>query len=123
MSKEQAKEQALEFFERGLRCVALLGHERAIVKYNEAINLDPRNPKFQSKKGDSLLVLGRIEEAIECYKVAVELEPSNDQYHMLLKNAMDGMNIYETGSVETEIYSQELSPLLGQNDYAKISDL
>ena len=108
MSKEK---EAWEYFEKALRCVGLLAHERALIQYDLAINLNPNNPEFYSKKGHSLFVLGRTKEAIECYEKAVDLEPYNNQYQERLNTAIEKLHI-DTDNVTPN----EQSSLLGEDD-------
>jgi tetratricopeptide (TPR) repeat protein len=57
--------------------------EEAIESYNSALELaleDEQDPNVWNRKGNALLELERFDEALECYRRAIEMEPENDVY-------------------------------------------
>lgn len=55
--------------------------ERAIVKYQEVIALEPTASNAYNNLGLSYYYLGRLDEAIEAYKKAIDLEPIVAFFH------------------------------------------
>ena len=52
-------------------------YEKAIVIYDQVLELDPRNARSLHSKGNVFDILGRYEEAIVCYESALECDPLN----------------------------------------------
>lgn len=54
----------------------------AEVRYTEAADLDPNNPRIHFKRGQALQVLGRISDAIRAYLTSLELDPTDAMANM-----------------------------------------
>ena len=52
----------------------------AVFRWRQVLNIDPRNAKVHNNLGVAYEALGKIEEAIESYKRATELD-SNSKYY------------------------------------------
>ena len=52
----------------------------AIFRWNQVLNIDPRNAKAHNNLGVAFEALGRIDDALESYKRATELD-SNSKYY------------------------------------------
>ena len=59
----------------------------AISDCDDSIKLDPKYPKSYARKGNALLNLIRVKEAIDCFQLATELDPENEEYKKLLEEA------------------------------------
>ena len=54
--------------------------------FEEAIKLDPKNPKLHGGiKGITFVQQGKYEEAIPCYEEAIKLDPENSRMHGITK--------------------------------------
>ncbi len=60
---------------RGTACMIRGDHEAALVLLDEAIQHKANYPEAWSNKGVVLNRLGRFEEAVECYKKAIQYDP------------------------------------------------
>lgn len=69
--------QATNCLKKGLKCKKMGKIEESIEYYNKALSLDPNNPHIWSHKARALDELNQMSEAMKCYKVALELNPSN----------------------------------------------
>ncbi|UCE91206.1 MAG: tetratricopeptide repeat protein [Methanobacteriota archaeon] len=49
--------------------------------YKKAVDLDPKNPVFQSSYASYLVEVGRFKEAEAAYNKAAELDPDNAKYY------------------------------------------
>jgi tetratricopeptide (TPR) repeat protein len=54
--------------------------EAALDDYEHAVVLDPSNGKLQVNLGDALGSLGRHDEALDCYRRAMAIEPRSHVY-------------------------------------------
>jgi tetratricopeptide (TPR) repeat protein len=61
--------------------VPKLSPEEVQEYYKKAVQLDPKNPIFQSSYGAYLVEIGRFNEAEEAYNKAAELDPDNARYY------------------------------------------
>lgn len=52
----------------------------AIFRWNQVLNIDPRNAKAYNNLGVAFEALGKIDEALESYKRATELDSSSKYY-------------------------------------------
>lgn len=55
--------------------------EEVIALYKKAVELDPKNPIFQSSYASYLLEIGRFNESEAAYAKAAELDPDNARYY------------------------------------------
>jgi tetratricopeptide (TPR) repeat protein len=55
--------------------------DEVIALYKKAVELDPKNPIFQSSYAAFLLEIGRFNEAEAAYVKAAELDPDNARYY------------------------------------------
>ena len=61
--------------------VPKISPEEVIVLYKKAVELDPKNPIFQSSYAAFLVEAGRFNEAEAAYIKAAELDPDNARYY------------------------------------------
>ncbi len=61
--------------------VPKLSQEEVQEYYKKAVQLDPKNPIYQSSYGAYLVEIGRFNEAEEAYNKAAELDPDNARYY------------------------------------------
>jgi Flp pilus assembly protein TadD len=54
-------------------------YEEAVKRIVGAINVDGRQPGFHSNLGEAYRALGRLDEAVACYRRAIELNPALPQ--------------------------------------------
>lgn len=54
--------------------------DEAIFRWNQVLNIDPRNAKAHNNLGVAFEALGKIDEALESYKRATELDSSSKYY-------------------------------------------
>ena len=52
------------------------GGTEALPCFDKAIELNPKDSRAWTNKGDSLSRLGRYTEALQCYDKAIELDPN-----------------------------------------------
>ena len=64
----------------GIRSAESKLWNEAIFRWNQVLNIDPRNAKAHNNLGVAFEALGRIDEALESYKRATELD-SNSKYY------------------------------------------
>jgi Tfp pilus assembly protein PilF len=55
--------------------------EEVIALYKKSVELDPKNPIYQSSYGAFLVEVGRFNEAEAAYVKAAELDPDNARYY------------------------------------------
>jgi len=55
--------------------------EEVMEHYKKAVELDPKNPIFQSSYAAYLIEIGRFNEAEQAYVKAAELDPDNARYY------------------------------------------
>ncbi|MCJ7606349.1 MAG: tetratricopeptide repeat protein [Thermoplasmata archaeon] len=61
--------------------VPKLSPEEVQEYYKKAVQMDPKNPIYQSSYGSYLVEIGRFNEAEEAYNKAAELDPDNAKYY------------------------------------------
>ena len=61
--------------------VPKLTPEDVMESYKKAVELDPKNPIYQSSYGAYLVEIGRFNEAEAAYLKAAELDPDNARYY------------------------------------------
>jgi tetratricopeptide (TPR) repeat protein len=61
--------------------VPKLSPEEVMESYKKAVELDPKNPIYQSSYGAYLVEIGRFNEAEAAYLKAAELDPDNARYY------------------------------------------
>lgn len=61
--------------------VPKLTPEEVMESYKKAVELDPKNPIYQSSYGAYLVEIGRFNEAEAAYLKAAELDPDNARYY------------------------------------------
>lgn len=61
--------------------VPKMSPDEVIALYKKAVELDPKNPIFQSSYAAYLLDIGRFNEAELAYLKAAEIDPDNAQYY------------------------------------------
>jgi len=74
-------EQAEIFFIEGIDFISEREFEKAVIKINQAIQLDPKNPKYHYQKGNALFMMEEYEKAISEYDEAIQLDPKNPEYY------------------------------------------
>ena len=84
------------YAERGLNHERLLDSRRALADYEQALVLDPNNPKFLRYKAGVLSNLNRLSEAQEIIELAERLDP-NDEWIQKKKKYFksDGVQAYD----------------------------
>jgi tetratricopeptide (TPR) repeat protein len=77
----QAGDGASHFWNRGIAFASLRQFDKALADFDEAIRLDPNDPKTYAFRGDLLSSRGNIDRAIADYSHAIRLAPANpDSY-------------------------------------------
>ena len=61
--------------------VPKITQEEVMECYKKAVELDPKNPIYQSSYGAYLVEIGRFNEAENAYVKAAELDPDNARYY------------------------------------------
>jgi Flp pilus assembly protein TadD len=61
--------------------VPKISPEEVIALYKKAVELDPKNPIFQSSYAAYLIEIGRFNDAETAYLKAAELDPDNARYY------------------------------------------
>jgi amino acid adenylation domain-containing protein len=97
--------------------------EAAITSYQSAINYH-QNPQFGAYKnlGDSLIQVGKTQEAIAAYQKARELQPENPSIYRILGNILCEVGDRE-GAIENYQKAIELNPQQPFGVYKKLGDL
>jgi tetratricopeptide (TPR) repeat protein len=83
--------------------------ERAIVKYQEVIALEPTASNAYNNLGLAYYYLGRLDEAIEAYKKAIDLEPVVAFFHDNLADVYYKKAKFDEAIAEWQLI-QELDP-------------
>jgi len=88
---------------RGIELYQQGNYEGAIKEFQRSIGLSPHSSYTQ--KGydymvQSLLKLGRADDAIKAYRQAIKLDPTNDSYHVNLGNVYFSLGRYEESKSE-----------------------
>ena len=88
--------RAVYYAERRLNQERLLDNRRALADYEQALALDPNNPKFLRYKAGVLFKLNRLADAQEIIELAERLDP-NDEWIQKKKNYFksDGVQAYD----------------------------
>lgn len=66
---------AKKWQQHGNICTSLEQYEQALLAYEKALGLDPRNPSLYNDKGDILFYLKHFENSIAMYNEAIALDP------------------------------------------------
>jgi tetratricopeptide (TPR) repeat protein len=61
--------------DQGNKCLSEAAYQKAVVHYQELLELQPRNPEALCNLGVALFSLGRYEEAERCYRQSLEINP------------------------------------------------
>ena len=69
-----------QYNEFGVRTAESKLWNEAIFRWNQVLNIDPRNAKAHNNLGVAYEAMGKIDEAIESYKRATELDSSSKYY-------------------------------------------
>jgi tetratricopeptide (TPR) repeat protein len=79
MSDPQASnaEMALRWIQHGMRHREQKQWTEALESFEKAISLEPRNPQAWALKGRALDEMNNLSEAIRCYKVSLDINPSS----------------------------------------------
>lgn len=65
------------YFKKGLVYNSLQKYREALNSFSEALQLDPGNSEIMSEMADDLSILGNQQDAVEYFKMAINLEPEN----------------------------------------------
>jgi len=82
-------------------------HERAARCFAEALKLRPQTPEIVRNLGATLQILGRTDEAIECYRRFLQKTPGTAVY--IVRKPKDRVEIYESPRWR-ELAGEEGSP-------------
>lgn len=66
-----------EFLNQGQRCINLGNPKDALVHFENALRLEPKNIEANLKKGNILGKIGKYDLAIKSYDTALSIEPEN----------------------------------------------
>lgn len=75
--------------ERGLLYMEMNEFEKALADFEVSLRVDPECPYGHNLKGKTLYYLGRNEEALECFELALKYMESNDMFTAPFLNAGD----------------------------------
>ncbi|XP_071948194.1 tetratricopeptide repeat protein 16-like [Antedon mediterranea] len=78
------RRKAEEHFERGRQLSAMREHSKAILCFNKALNLQPKNVVFYVHRAEAYLQLCDFQSAILNQKRVCVLDPDNDKYYSKL---------------------------------------
>ena len=97
--KHQAK-----FFNRANIRALLHGFEDALDDYNEAIRL---GSPVHSNKGNTLVILGRFEEALQCYNIVIERSIESIDFVYNRNAVVEILNMIDGGEYESDFVQDE----------------
>jgi len=122
-------QQASEMlFIEGMKFMMLEDYPKALEQFQRAYVINPANPGLNYKLAETIMLLGRSNEAIPFAQLAVQSEDKNPYYYLLLAQLYSGQQRYEEatkiltqltrGIPNTEQYLFNLAELyLAQNKY------
>src|SRR3989339_467229 len=87
--------EAWELINKGIALGNLGRQQEAIVCFDEATKMDPRDPFVWNNKGVVLGNLGRQQEAIACYDKALEIDPRDASVWSNKGAALGNLGIYQ----------------------------
>ena len=106
----------LSYF-RGLALARAAKPERALVAFQEAVQLDPKNAEAYANLGKTQLTLGHLNEAIPELREALRLDPGNRQAKRLLSQAYrragDAQNAEKFADASAEPAAEPTDDLIG----------
>jgi tetratricopeptide (TPR) repeat protein len=86
---------ASECYNKGLALYELGMHQKALVAFNKALEINPNDAAAWYDKGLALHELGKYKEAIASFDKAIEFNPNNDPDIWIIKgNILDNMGKY-----------------------------
>lgn len=94
--------QALAQFNGGMRLFQLADMKSAVVRFDNAIAIDPRCAEFYFKRGEAYLELDKLKEAISDLNRTIVLEPDHYPAYKRLARAE-----YERGNIDAAIKASE----------------
>jgi len=68
-------QKAQKFMLKGDSLIEKGKYEEALLCYEEAVSIDPKDPGLWNKKGITLRSLGRYDEAVECFNKSLKISP------------------------------------------------
>jgi tetratricopeptide (TPR) repeat protein len=102
--------RAVYYTERGLNQERLLDNRRALADFEQALALDPNNPKFLRYKADVLFKLNRLSDAQAIIELAERLDP-NDEWIQKKKK------YFKSDGVQANEHSQKGYEFLKEKKY------
>lgn len=75
--------RTLKYFNRGNILNKEGVYEKAIEYYDRVLKVHPMNHVVWSHKARALVEISRISEAMECYNIAIELQPNNVRHFLI----------------------------------------
>jgi len=122
------KEVSEMIFVEGMKFMMLEDYPKALEQFQRAYVMNPTNAGLNYKLAETIMLLGRANEAIPFAQLAVQAEDKNPYYHLLLAQLYTGQQRYEEATKtlikltkeipNTEQYLFNLADLyLAQNKY------
>ncbi|HET6514378.1 MAG TPA: tetratricopeptide repeat protein [Thermodesulfovibrionales bacterium] len=105
---------------RGIDLYQKGNYDGAVKEFRRSVGLSPNSSYTQNAYDymvQSLLKLGRTDEAIKAYQQAIKLDPMNDSYHLNLGNVYFSLNRYDDAVAEYK-ESVRINPTSTLNRYS-----
>ena len=104
------EETAADLYSKGIAADAEGHHSDAVMLYDRALTLQPTDTDVLFRKGDSLGVLQRWPEALECYKKLIALKPEESRYLYGKACAEDQLGLRELATASYTDYLLRVDP-------------
>lgn len=111
-----AQEQQLgeSYFLDGMKFFVLEEYNKALDRFQRAYAISPANAAVNYKLAETSLLLGSVRGALPFAKAALELDPKNPYYHLLLAQIYSNQQQYEEA---IKVYARLTQELPGTEQY------
>ncbi|WP_227006263.1 tetratricopeptide repeat protein [Rufibacter latericius] len=104
----QEQQLSESYFLEGMKFFLLEEHNKALDRFQRAYAISPTNAAVNYKLAETSLLLGNVRGALPFAKAALELEPKNPYYHLLLAQIYSNQQEYENAIKVYARLTQEL---------------
>ncbi|MGV3540538.1 MAG: tetratricopeptide repeat protein [Rufibacter sp.] len=111
-----AQEQQLSesYFLEGMKFFVLEEYGKALDRFQRAYAISPTNAAINYKLAETSLLLGNVRGALPFAKAAIDLEPRNTYYHLLLAQIYTNQQQYDDA---IKVYARLTTELPGTEQY------
>ncbi|MFB9861796.1 tetratricopeptide repeat protein [Rufibacter immobilis] len=104
----QEQQLSESYFLEGMKFFVLEEYNKALDRFQRAFAISPTNAAVNYKLAETSLLLGNVRGALPFAKAALELEPKNPYYHLLLAQIYTNQQQYEDAIKTYARLTQEL---------------